>query len=132
MGGIELERSDSSLPAHPGCPVLSPAKIIVIAADAGLRDSLAFSLEVEGYQVEAYDAWCESGASLLPCLKIIDDQVIKDSQAAFDYVCRETGAVILLADGISPAPENVRAEILTKPFEGADLVRLVKTLAFAA
>jgi hypothetical protein len=118
--------------AHPGYPVLSPAKIIVIAADAGLRDSLAFSLQVEGYLVEAYDAWCESGASLLPCIKIIDDQVIRDSPAALDYVCREAGAVILLADGLSPAPDNVRAEILTKPFEGADLVRMVNNLAFAA
>jgi hypothetical protein len=113
--------------------VLSPSKIVVIAADAALRHSLTFALEVEGYQVEAHEAWRDCRTSPVACLcKIIDEEVVQNSSDARRYMLDATNAVILLADGLSPMLENSPARILLKPFEGSDLVHLVKSLTLAA
>jgi hypothetical protein len=112
--------------------VLSPSKIVVIAADAGLRHSLAFALEVEGYQVDAHETWVQCSPYTGCLCRIIDDQVIQNSSEALQYVSDNSSTVILLADGLSAAPPVGEAMILLKPFVGADLVSLVRSLTCAA
>ncbi|CDN54494.1 Transcriptional regulator protein FixT [Neorhizobium galegae bv. officinalis bv. officinalis str. HAMBI 1141] len=133
---------DVSLQQLSGCPtragnsVLSQARtIIVIAPDLGLRQSLTFALEVEGYHVEAHESWRKgtitAGQTL--CM-IIDDQVLRASSDALQRLLQSGEAVILLTDGMSPSIEDELGPIqsLTKPFNGADLLGLVKDLALTA
>jgi hypothetical protein len=113
--------------------VLSLSKIVVIAADAGLRHSLTFALEVEGYQVEAHETWVERPPSSGCCLcKIVDDQVIHNDSEALRHFNDDRNVTILLVDGLSPVPPTARAKLLVKPFEGSDLVELVRSLTCAA
>ncbi|CDZ33172.1 Hypothetical protein NGAL_HAMBI1146_02470 [Neorhizobium galegae bv. officinalis] len=129
----------SGSPAAPipaGSFVLSQARsIVVIAPDLGLRQSLTFALEVEGYRVEAHDSWCNGNIIASPTLcMIIDDQVLRSCTNARQHLHQWGQAVILLTDGMSPPIEDELGPILSlaKPFNGADLVSLVKSLALAA
>ncbi|RWX78532.1 transcriptional regulator [Neorhizobium lilium] len=108
---------------------VSPPTIIVIAADAGLRDSLVFALEVEGYRVEAHDSWQGCSARGEPCLcMILDGDLVANRRCLLEHMPLDGGDLILLTDGLSPVPKDLRADILTKPFAGGDLLRLVKNL----
>ncbi|WP_117192449.1 DNA-binding transcriptional response regulator [Rhizobium terrae] len=111
----------------------SPSKhIVVIAPDLGLRQSLTFALEVEGYQVEAYETWRKCRHSALPALcMIIDDQVLRSSDAR-QCLRNSSHAVILLTDGISPPILENPGLTLMKPFDGAELLSLVRKLALTA
>jgi hypothetical protein len=107
--------------------------IVVIAADAGLRKSLVFALEVEGYEVHAHDAWQGWPIHLSPgfCM-IIDGDLIDDDSCFLARIPQDDNALIVLDDGLAPIPSSQRAKILTKPFAGADLLRLVKSRPRAA
>jgi DNA-binding response OmpR family regulator len=109
--------------------VHSPLRnIVIIEPDLGLRQSLTFALEVEGYRVEALDTWRKAHIPITPTLcMIIDDNLLRSREDARRYL-RDLGqTVILLTDGVYPAV-NDDGLILTKPFEGADLLRLVRSL----
>ncbi|EUB96363.1 hypothetical protein PMI07_001680 [Rhizobium sp. CF080] len=109
--------------------------IVVIAPDLGLRQSLTFALEVEGYRVEAHDSWCNGSIIASPTIcMIIDDQVLRSCTNARQHLRQSGQAVILLTDGMSPPIEDELGPILSlaKPFNGADLLGLVKSLALAA
>ncbi|CAN7363398.1 transcriptional regulator [Neorhizobium sp. LjRoot104] len=116
--------------------MLSQARnIVVIAPDLGLRQSLTFALEVEGYRVEAHESWRKNTVILGPTLcMIIDDQVLRASSDALERLLQSGQAVILLTDGMSPPIEGELGPILSlaKPFNGADLLGLVKNLALTA
>ncbi|MDE1158238.1 MAG: transcriptional regulator [Neorhizobium sp.] len=113
--------------------MLQPSKIVVYVPDEALRLSLAFALEVEGYRVEAHAAWNASAsfASGLLC-RIIDEQVLRADAGARDYMRGADGAVILLSDGLTVPPQADRANVLAKPFEGSDLVRMVRSFPAVA
>ena len=58
--------------------MLDGKTIIVVAADQGLRRSVAFALEVEGYSTESYDTVQKAEASSGEALcKILDDEILK-------------------------------------------------------
>lgn len=104
-------------------------KIVVIAPDLGLRQSLTFALEVEGYRVEAFGSWNDSRASVATSLCIIiDEQVLRAHVDAQQYLFDSDRPVILLADGMSPAIGYNPGLTLAKPFDGAELMNLVKCL----
>ncbi len=107
--------------------MISPT-IIVIAADAGLRKSLVFALEVEGYEVQAHEAWQGWPIHVAPrfCM-IIDGDLIDDGICFLERIPHDDNALIVLDDGLAPVLSSRRADILTKPFAGADLLRLVKS-----
>jgi DNA-binding response OmpR family regulator len=123
-------------PTRAGSLVLSQARsIVVIAPDLGLRQSLTFALEVEGYRVEAHESWRKSNVVLGPTLcMIIDDQVLRSSSDTLQRLRQSGQAVILLTDGMSPPIEGELGRVLSlaKPFNGADLLGLVKNLALTA
>ncbi|MFQ6186691.1 transcriptional regulator, partial [Sinorhizobium meliloti] len=61
-----------------GLKLLDAKTIIVVAADQGLRRSVAFALEVEGYSTESYDTVQKAEASSGEALcTILDDEILK-------------------------------------------------------
>jgi hypothetical protein len=121
-------------PTQTGSSVLSPSRTIaVIAPDLGLRQALTFALEVEGFTVHAYADWCSDTilASSTFCF-VVDDQVVRACDDARQDLLHTTRAVILLTDGISEPLNESPGVALAKPFEGAELVRMVRDFALAA
>ncbi|TWF54433.1 hypothetical protein FHW37_103299 [Neorhizobium alkalisoli] len=106
--------------------------IAVFAPDLALRQSLTFALEVEGFCVAAFERWKKGGLLASWLCVVIDDHIVRNSDEAFDFVANPENRVIMLADGLSPVADDNLAKILTKPFDGAELLRLVKDLAAPA
>jgi len=105
----------------------------VIAPDLGLRQALTFALEVEGFVVYAYEDWCSATVLASPTLcLVVDDQVVRACDNARQDLQRANRAVILLTDGISAPLDNSPGLSLAKPFEGAELLRMVRSFALAA
>lgn len=104
--------------------------IIVIAADQGLRRSVAFALEVEGYSTESYDTVQKAEASCREALcTILDDEILRsEPQAATQFLSDQRGRAILLVDGLSAIRQRVDNTTLTKPFTGADLLGVINSL----
>ncbi|WP_370055278.1 transcriptional regulator [Sinorhizobium fredii] len=109
---------------------MAARSIVVVAPDQGLRRSVAFALEVEGYSTECYDAlWKAESSSRESFCAIVDDEILKaDAQAAQSL--RNLGShVILLVDGLSAVRAHADTIVLTKPFSGSDLLGAVDGLA---
>lgn len=104
--------------------------IAVIAPDAGLRQSLAFALEVEGFQVLSYESWCAGHASAASsACTIIDSHEVHGNLDAQHKLLDSPSRFIMLADGMTPIPSKNTARILIKPFDGAELLRMVRDFA---
>ena len=114
--------------------MLDTKTIVVVAADQGLRRSVAFALEVEGFSTESYDTVQKAEASCREALcTILDDDVLRsEPQAASQFLCNRGGRTILLVDGLSAFQQRVDNTTLTKPFTGADLLGVINSLIEAA
>nr|WP_276574135.1 transcriptional regulator [Ensifer sp. IC4062] len=108
--------------------------IIVVAADQGLRRSVAFALEVEGYSTESYDTVQNAEDSSKGALcTILDDEILRsEPQAATQFLKKLGSRGILLVDGLSALQPNLGNAILTKPFTGPDLLGVINSLIEAA
>ncbi|WQO62224.1 transcriptional regulator (plasmid) [Sinorhizobium medicae] len=108
--------------------------IVVVAADQGLRRSVAFALEVEGYSTESYDTVQKAEASCREALcTILDDEILKSETVAATQLLNDLGRrAILLVDGLSALQPPVDNTTLTKPFTGADLLGVINSLIEAA
>ncbi len=117
-----------------GLKLLDAKTIIVVAADQGLRRSVAFALEVEGYYTESYDSVQKAEASCREALcAIVDDDILRsEPQAAAQFLSNRGGPAILLVDGLSALQQRVDYTTLTKPFTGADLLGVINSLIEAA
>lgn len=114
--------------------MLDAKTIIVVAADQGIRRSVAFALEVEGYSTESYDTVQKAEASCREALcTILDDDVLRsEPQAAAQLLSNRGRRAILLVDGLSALQQRVDNTTLTKPFTGADLLGVINSLIEAA
>ncbi|PII37832.1 transcriptional regulator [Sinorhizobium meliloti CCBAU 01290] len=114
--------------------LLDAKTIIVVAADQGLRRSVAFALEVEGYSTESYDTVQKAEASCRDALcTILDDDILRsEPQAAAHFLSNRGGRAILLVDGLSALQQRVDYATLTKPFTGPDLLSVINSLVEAA
>jgi FixJ family two-component response regulator len=108
--------------------------IVVVAADQGLRRSVAFALEVEGYPTESYDTVQKAEASSREALcTILDDEMLKSEPLAATQLLKDIGRrAILLVDGLSALQPRADYAILTKPFTGADLLGMINSQTEAA
>ncbi|RMI15004.1 transcriptional regulator [Sinorhizobium meliloti] len=108
--------------------------IIVVAADQGLRRSVAFALEVEGYSTESYDSVQKAEVSCREALcTILDDDVLRsEPQAATQFLRNLSGRAIVLVDGLSAVQPGAGSTTLAKPFTGADLFGVINSLTEAA
>ena len=113
--------------------MLAGKSIVVVAPDQGLRRSLAFALEVEGYSTESHDAlWKAEASSVAPFCTIVDDEILKSEPRAAQ-ILRDMGSrIILLVDGMSVLQEHAGITILTKPINGSDLLEVVNGMAAVA
>jgi hypothetical protein len=59
---------------------------------------------------------------------IVDGDLVANSRRFLELMPSWVRSLILLSDGLSPVPDTQRAHVLTKPFEGGDLLRLVRKL----
>ena len=102
--------------------------IIVVAPDPGLRRSLEFALEVEGFAVESHASLSTVEAShqanAAACL-IVDESAIRLSPAGRQPLAGFAGRVILLVEDVDPTGTEGFA-VLTKPVEGNDLIDMVQ------
>ncbi|MDX0426264.1 transcriptional regulator [Sinorhizobium medicae] len=72
--------------------MLDAKTIIVVAVDQGLRRSVAFSLEVEGYSTESYDSLQKAEASCREALcTILDDDILRSEPQAAAQLLRNRG-----------------------------------------
>lgn len=103
--------------------------ILVAAPDTGLRHSLAFALESDGYKASAYpyaaDAFASENADEAVCA-VIDDDAIEDWHKAHDQVRLFARPVILLVSIFRTAPELPLVRPLIKPFLGEPLLEAVR------
>ncbi|MFB9984005.1 transcriptional regulator [Mesorhizobium kowhaii] len=106
--------------------------ILVVAPDPGLRRSLEFALEVEGFPVESHASLstieASSEADAAACL-IVDDSAIRLSPAGHQPLARFAGRVILLVEGGDTTAGTEGFAVLTKPVEGNDLIDLVRVFS---
>jgi hypothetical protein len=113
--------------------LLPGRNIVVVAADRGLRRSVAFALEVEGYSTESYDSLCRAeGPSQGALCTILDDEIVRAEPQALQLLRNLGRRAILLVDGLSALQAHVDNTILTKPFSGSDLLSAVNDLAEVA
>lgn len=107
--------------------------IIVVAPDPGLRRSLEFALEVEGFAVESHASLSTVEASpeanAASCI-IVDESAIRLGHAERQPLACFAGRVILLVEGVDPTAGPEGFAVLTKPVEGNDLIDMVQ--AFSA
>ena len=107
--------------------------IIVVAPDPGLRRSLEFALEVEGFAVESHallsTAEDSPAANAAACV-IVDESAIRLSPAGRQTLAGFAGRVILLVEDVDPTAGADGFAVLTKPVEGNDLIDMVQ--AFSA
>lgn len=105
----------------------------MIAPDAGLREALTFALEVEDFRVDAFENWQDDLDTLSTylCL-VVDDQIVRANAGSCEFICRPTTRAIVLADGLTPPPCEGRAQVLTKPLDGPELVQRVQELLIAS
>ncbi|UVK38537.1 transcriptional regulator [Mesorhizobium sp. AR10] len=105
--------------------------ILVVAPDPGLRRSLEFALEVEGFPVESHESLSTIEASpeanAAACI-IVDESAIRLSPAGRQPLARFAGRVILLVEEVDPTAGPDGFAVLTKPVEGNDLIDLVQTI----
>jgi DNA-binding response OmpR family regulator len=107
--------------------------IIVVAPDPGLRRSLEFALEVEGFAVESHASLSTIEASpeaeAAACI-IVDEGAIRLTPAGRQPLARFARRVILLVEDVDPTAGPEGFAVLTKPVEGNDLIDMVQ--AFSA
>jgi len=107
--------------------------IVVVASDHGLRRSLKFALEVEGFRVTACDSWTAAGPLAASASgMVVDSDILRRDGAARESLRVADVSFVLLEDGMKPAIGHLNARVLTKPFQGADLVAAVDLMLRSA
>lgn len=106
--------------------------ILVVAPDPGLRRSLEFALEVEGFVVESHASLSTVEASheanAASCV-IVDESAIGRGPAGRQPLAGFAGRVILLVEGVDPTAGPEGFSVLTKPVEGSDLIDMVRAFS---
>lgn len=105
--------------------------VLVVAPDEGLRRSIAFALEVEGWSVLLSNSLAmlpnESHREPVGCA-VIDDGAIASGGGDWDQIAGLAAPVILLVDDAKAVPATFAGSVLRKPLLG---VRLVEAVAEA-
>ncbi|TCN28294.1 hypothetical protein EV184_114123 [Sinorhizobium americanum] len=112
--------------------MLTEKSIVIVAPDQGLRRSLAFALEVEGYSTKAYDSLWKAEAAPTAFCTIVDDEILKSEAQAVQSLRDMRSRIILLTDGMSALQEHAGTIILTKPINGSDLLEIVNSMPAVA
>ncbi|CCM70484.1 hypothetical protein BN406_04202 (plasmid) [Sinorhizobium meliloti Rm41] len=108
--------------------------IIVVAADHGLRRSVVFALEVEGYAAQSYDTLrAAEDASRLALCTILDDDILRsEPQAAAQFLSNRGVGPYCWLMACRPFSNVWTTRHWTKPFTGADLLGVINSPTEAA
>lgn len=104
-----------------------PSSILVVAPDEQLRRSIAFALEAEGLQVEAFSdlrTASESDARDAE-FAIVDENAVLSVQDGWRRVAALPHEVVLLIDRLRGVPEHYATRAVRKPLLGRRLVDAV-------
>ncbi|PSH70050.1 hypothetical protein CU102_02785 [Phyllobacterium brassicacearum] len=111
------------------CPLSNSGQILVVAPDRGLRRSLEFALEVEGFIVLPFEdvtaALASPRAAEGACI-VIDEDALLDDPLATATVQRFKRPTVLLIDRSRPVAESLGMQVLRKPVLGNALIRAVR------
>lgn len=102
--------------------------ILVVAPDHGLRRSLVFVLEADGFDVKAHVSLDEALATQLDqavACAIVDEDATHALPAGLQSLRRLGWPVVLLAAAPAIASEAMGLTILPKPFLGVSLIKAV-------
>jgi DNA-binding response OmpR family regulator len=103
--------------------------VLVIAPDLGLRRSLEFALEVEGFAVLTFDdvnAALSSPSTAQGSCVVIDEEALLNDPSAMAAMERLHKPVILLADRSLSIPDVLGIRMLRKPLLGNALITAVR------
>jgi two-component system response regulator FixJ len=111
--------------------------VIVVDDDAAVRNSLKFSLEIDGFAVATYGSAEElaraGDLSACQCL-IVDQDMPRMTGLELVAALRKQGAeipAILISGHVTPAlttrASGVGVPVIEKPFEGNGLIELIRT-----
>lgn len=102
-------------------------KVIVIALDAPLRDSITFLLEAEGYEVTAHDhipPWAEPVEARTSCA-IVDEGALRGGDDIWARLGRVAEAFVMLVSGALVVPPSFSFMPVEKPLLGQSVVEAV-------
>lgn len=105
------------------------SQVLLIVPDHGLRRSLEFALEVEGFAVVAYEnvaaALVSTGVAEGTCI-VIDEDAVFRYPFAITALRHFRQPILLLVDGPEPASKAPGVRILRKPLLGNALIKAVR------
>lgn len=102
--------------------------ILVVAPDHGLRRSLVFVLEADGFDVTSHASLDDALAAPLDqavVCAIVDEDATRTLPASLQSLQRLGRPVVLLAAAPAIASEIMGLTILPKPFLGVSLIKAV-------
>ncbi|CAN7659489.1 transcriptional regulator [Rhizobium sp. LjRoot30] len=103
--------------------------ITVVAPDTGLRRSLAFALEAEGFVVESFVDLVAAKASMQTAdCAVVDARVLKTEEDVWLSLGKLRRKAILLTTGITSYADRGAAAELSTPFNGNELIELLDHL----
>jgi len=107
----------------------SSIQVLVVAPDYGLRRSLEFALEVEGFAVLSFDdvsaALASPSAAQGSCV-IVDEEALLNDPLAMAAVRRFHKHVLLLVDRSRSMPDALGVRVLRKPILGNALITAIR------
>jgi hypothetical protein len=91
-----------------------------------LLQSLAFTLEVHGMAVTAFDSWAmaRQNVGAASCVILDGCLPLADRQACLEQLPEATG-VIILAEAETRIPQRALLEVVDKPLSGPDILAAV-------
>jgi hypothetical protein len=111
----------------PEYPFMTQIRVLVVARDVVLRQSLEFALGAEGYAVDVHaDISAVPGASGYACL-VLDETGLagrRDDIAAF---CAGFATVVALADRPDGFVARLAHSVVAKPLDGSAVTAAVRS-----
>ncbi|WP_147294576.1 hypothetical protein [Ensifer sp. M14] len=108
----------------------SSRKILIVASDGSLRRSLAFALQIEGYQVDLAEklSLAIPRLSSFVCM-LLDEELLAGESALWSSVGVDSSRIILLSQGATVVSNPPPAATVFTPFSMTDLLEAISTLA---
>ena len=129
--GQYLPATDRSVKFRGKCPLSNSSQVVVVVPDYGLRRSLEFALEVEGFAVLAFDevnaAIASPSAGEARCI-VVDEEALLNDPLAMAVVKGFHKPVLLLVDRSRGIPDALGVRVLRKPLLGNALIRAIRLI----
>jgi hypothetical protein len=105
--------------------------VLVIAPDDGVRRSLEFVLEVEGYVVDSHAVLTTAIASpfaATAACAVVDEDAVEGLAAGWEAIGHLDKPIVLLVDWLRPLPDRAGMKVLGKPLLGHVMIEAVQSM----